>query len=144
VRSVCVGYIYTNALTEATFGKKVPRFPLRELGVTDTSPFSLNAGESFTWNTDLYQLEESVDEGKLVVGPHPPLMDLKHVEEELVRGIRPGLLTVKARNIAVSWSFRRLAVVLVDDKDILYKIKVRWQPPGVTPPDLPNSSLSRA
>lgn len=104
----------------------------------------LDVGESVTWSTDLRQLEESVAEQQLVLGPHSLLVNLERVEEEFARGIRPGPLTVKARIVMVSWSFRRLAVAITEDRDILYKTKVRWQPPSGAPPDRPSPALSRA
>ena len=137
VRGVNAGYMYTNPLVEAAFGKTAPRLPLRELAEATSPPFMLDVGESVTWSTDLHQLEESVAEQQLVLGPHSSLVNLERIEEEVVRGIRRGPLTVKVRNVMVGWSFRRLAIAITDDRDILYKTKVRWQSPGGTPPTTP-------
>lgn len=144
VRSIHVGYMYTNLLTEATFGKSAPRFVLSELAGATPPPFTLGVDEPATWTTNLRQLAEGIEERRLTLGPHSSLVDLKRVEEDFVRGIRRGRASVKIRNVVASWSFRRLAVVVGDDRGSLYKTKVRWQPPSGAPPDHRSSSLSRA
>ncbi len=144
VRSVHAGYRYTNPLTEATFGKGAPELPLPDLAGDHRPPCVLAAGGSFIWTASMDQLVEVLAEKQLTLGPHSPYVHSYRIEADYVRGIRPGYTTVKIRNVVANWTFRRLAIVIQDDRDDLYKTKVRWQPPGGAPHNPRNPSPSRA
>jgi hypothetical protein len=144
VASVHVGYMYTNAVSEAVFGRRAPELELRELSGRTPLPATLSVGESVTWTASLEQLAADVQERRLTLGPHSPYLDRRRFEAEILSGDRTRRATVAVRNAVSAWSYRRLALVVRDDRGTLYKAKVRWQPPGGGPPHTRIPSLSRA
>ncbi len=144
VASIHVGYRYTNALSEAFFGRRAPELELRELSGRTSLPATLGAGESVAWIASLEQLAVEAQERRLTLGPHSPYLDRRQLEAEILSGDRPESVTVAVRNALSARSYRRLAIVVRDDRGTLHKAKVRWQPPGSGPPNSRISSLSRA
>jgi len=144
VASVHVGYRYTNAFSEALFGRRTPELELRELSGRTPLPATLGVGESVAWTASLQQLAADVQERRLTLGPHSPYLDPRRIEAEILSGDRRGRATVACRNVLSAWSYRRLAIVVRDDRGTLHKAKVRWQPPGGAPPNPLIPSLSRA
>ncbi len=90
VASVHIGYRYTNALSEAFFGRRASELELRELSGRTPLPATLGVSESFAWTASLEQLAADVQERRLTLGPHSPYLDRRRLEAEILSGDRPG------------------------------------------------------
>lgn len=104
----------------------------------------LGAGETVSWTAGLGQLARKFEQRSLTLAPNSVLADPGGTEEEIAHGERPGRLAVAFRNALSAWSARRPAVVVRDARGVLYKAKVRWQPPGGGPSDPRVSRPGRA
>jgi hypothetical protein len=131
---VYASFIHTFPFTEIFFGSGTLRIPLSELAGRPQPPCVLGVGESVVWSAELSQLREQSEAGQLVLGPHSRYFDLR-TREDFERWMNRGRLAHVARNVVTTWSHRRLAVVLEDDRGGLHKAKVRWEPPEGMPPD---------
>lgn len=148
VSRVHVGYRYTNALSEVAFGRRALELPLRELSGPACVPVTLDPGESAIWTANLEQVAAEARAKNLTAGPSYAWLEPDSLEPIPVRevplGRIVGRIRLAIRNTVLAWTQRRLAVVVRDEEGALYKTKVRWRPPGGTPPDQRAPSSTQA